>query len=202
VTVKSETETHVLDARYVPGSAGAVVVAPPHPLFGGTFENPIVVAALAGFQEASVATLTFNYRGVEASEGVPTGSLQASVADYDAALADLSARTPGPYYAAGYSFGAGTALLAVRDDPRVMGAVLIAPPVGLLHAEDLRAFHGRLFVLVGDDDEYAPIGELSAILAARSDATLTVLPGVDHFFHFGGFSEIAPLVTERIRSWL
>lgn len=192
----------VLEARYVPGSAGAAVVAPPHPLYGGTIDNPVVGATLAGLQEASVATLAFNYRGVEDSDGVASDSIEAAVGDYTAALAEVASRTPGPYYAAGYSFGAGTALLAVRDDPRVAGLVLIAPPVGMLHAEDLRAFRGSLLVVVGEADDYAPLGELTATLKARPEAALVVMPGADHFFHFGGLAELGQIVATHVRGWL
>jgi alpha/beta superfamily hydrolase len=202
IVTPSDGVTLALEARYVPGAAGAAVVAPPHPLYGGTLENPVVMATLAGLQEASLATLAFNYRGVERSAGESTDSLEASVGDYAAALAELASRTPGPYFAAGYSFGAGTALLAARDEPRVAGVVLVAPPVGLLHSEDLHAFRGRLFVVVGDDDDYAPLGELTAILSARSDAVLTVIPGADHFFHFGGLTELGKLVADQVRGWL
>jgi uncharacterized protein len=196
------TAAVVLEARYVPGSAGAAVVAPPHPLYGGTIDNPVVAATLAGFQEASLATLAFNYRGVERSDGVASDSIEAAVGDYSAALVELASRTPGPYFAAGYSFGAGSALLAVRDDPRVAGLVLVAPPVGMLHAEDLRVFQGAVLVVVGDADDYAPLGELTEILKARPSAKLVVLPGADHFFHFGGLAEISQLVATHVRSWL
>jgi alpha/beta superfamily hydrolase len=192
----------VLEAHYAPGSSGAAVVAPPHPLYGGSFDNPVVVATAAGLRQASLATLMFNYRGVELSDGTATDSLEAAVDDYAASLTELSTRTPGPYFAAGYSFGAGVALLTARDDPRVTGVVLVAPPVRLLRSDDLCAFAGTVMVVVGDDDEYAPLPELAAILAARPDAALTVIPGADHFFHFGGLGQLAQHITAQVRAWL
>jgi alpha/beta superfamily hydrolase len=193
-----------LEGRYVAGSGstGGAVVAPPHPLYGGSIDNPVVVATAAGLRQASIATLTFNYRGVERSDGTTTDSLEAAVNDYAATLTELATRTPGPYLAAGYSFGAGVALLTARDDPRVTGVVLVAPPVRLLRSDDLRAFSGPIMVVVGDDDEYAPLPELTPILAARPDLALMVIPGADHFFHFGGLTQLDQHIAAQVRSWL
>jgi alpha/beta superfamily hydrolase len=204
-----ETQVHVtdadggtceLEARYSPGLAAGAVMAPPHPVYGGTIDNTVVAACLAGFSEAGVATLAFNYRGTESGE--VTDSLELSVNDYRAALAELTSRVPGPYVAAGYSFGAGTALLAARDDENIVGVVLLAPPLGMLQAQDLSAFRGKLLVIVGDDDEYAPEQALRERLAVRPDAVLSVIAGADHFFHFGGLSEIQRLVATGVASWL
>jgi alpha/beta superfamily hydrolase len=188
-----------LEARYASGAgAGGAVVAPPHPLYGGSIDNPVVVATLAGLSQAALATLAFNFRGTEASEGERTDDLVAAVSDYQAALRALAERDPGPYFAAGYSFGAGTALLAARDHANIAGVVLLAPPLGMLHTADLQAFAGKILIVIGDDDEYSPLPELRERLSVRSDATLEVIAGADHFFHFGGLPEI----SERVRRWL
>jgi alpha/beta superfamily hydrolase len=192
-----------LEARFTPasGTLGAVV-APPHPLYGGTLSNPVVVAATEGLGDAGIATLAFNYRGTEDSEGVASDSLEASAADYQAAFGELCARVAGPYYAAGYSFGAGTALVSMRDDPRVRGLVLLSPPCGMLREEDLVAFSGPLLVIVGDDDEYAPLDALKKLLAVRPECSLEVITGADHFFHFGGLTEIRKLVARHVKAWI
>ena len=192
-----------LEARFARVGAGpGAVVAPPHPMYGGTLGNPVVTATAEGLQRCGIATLLFNYRGIQGSEGEVTDELAAAVSDYRAAFGELRSRATGPHIAAGYSFGAGTALLSSCDDADVLGVVLIAPPVGMLRAEDLEAFRGRVLVLVGDDDDYAPLPELKARLAARSDAVLDVIAGADHFFHFGGLSAISARVAQHVRSWL
>ena len=193
-----------LDGRFTPGtSAGAgAVVAPPHPLYGGTMSNPVVVAAAAGFTEVGVATLAFNYRGTETSEGSPTDDPAAAEDDYSGALEALAGRVPGPYLAAGYSFGARTALGVAARDPRVRGAVLIAPPVDLVDAGDLATYTGPLLVVVGDRDAFAPLDRLRAWLAARPDAVLEIIPGADHFFGSAGAGAVTALVAGRVPSWL
>jgi hypothetical protein len=197
-----------LEGRFRPAAsvgtapgAGAVV-APPHPLYGGTLSNPVVVAAADGFAEAGVATLSFNYRGIEDSEGQASDAPAAALDDYSGALDTLAGRVPGPYLAAGYSFGARTALAVAARDPRVRGAVLIAPPVDLVDAGALAAFTGPLLVIVGDRDAYAPLDRLRAWLAARPDATLEIVPGADHFFGSAGAASVTALVAGRVPSWL
>jgi len=183
------------------GHERGAVIAPPHPLYGGTLSNPVVVTAQEALVAAEFVTLRFNFRGTEASEGQATDSLEAAVEDYQAAFAELAARVPGPYVFAGYSFGAGTALLAAREDTRALGAVLIAPPLGLLRAEDLAAFGRKLLVVVGDDDDYAPLAELESRLRAQGGAALEVIAGTDHFFHYGGLRELRKRITEHVTSW-
>ncbi len=196
-----------LTARYTAGEPGAAVVAPPHPLYGGTLDNPVVIAIARGLSKLGLATLTFNYRGVEGSEGKATENLEAAVADYRACLDHLTVAEPavrGPLVAAGYSFGAAIALLAAQGDPRVAGLVLLAPPVGMLRTEDLAAFAGPILIVVGDDDDFAPVSELRALLPvpSRENLSLQVIDGADHFFHFGGLGEIEQRVNAGVQGWL
>jgi uncharacterized protein len=182
------------------GKAGAVV-APPHPLYGGSMTNPVVEITVEALLENGVSALAFNYRGTEASEGVASSSLLASTADYGAALGALRAEVSGPIIAAGYSFGAGTALLRAHDEPDLLGLILVAPPLGMLRSEDLAAFTGNVLLVVGDDDDYSPIPELKALLAQVPSVKLEILPGVDHFFHFGGLPALFALLKEHVESW-
>jgi alpha/beta superfamily hydrolase len=191
-----------LEARFGEGARGGAVVAAPHPLYGGTLDNPVVLATADALRKNGMAALSFNYRGVERSEGTATDDLESAVEDYRAAFDALRARAPdGPYVAAGYSFGAGAALLMARDEPAVAGVVLVAPPVGMLRQDDLRAFAGRVLVVVGDDDEYAPLDELKDALAVRPDATLSVIVDEGHFFHFGGLAELGRQVAAGVAGW-
>jgi uncharacterized protein len=190
-----------LEARRFPAAGSRrAVVAPPHPLYGGTFHNPVVIEIAEGLARANISGVSFNWRGTEGSEGSKTDSLEAAVTDYLAALRTLI-EEGARLFAAGYSFGAATALLAAREEPRVEGVIMLAPPVGMLREADIQAAPGRLLVVVGSDDEFAPIDELEAKLAVRKDAMLEVIPGADHFFHFGGLSEIVGRVSSHLRTW-
>lgn len=191
--------THDLQARQLGGEHGAAVIAPPHPLYGGTLDNPVVLAIADGLRRAGTGALAFNWRGVEGSQGTATDDLEAAVDDYLAAARTLEGTAP--IYAAGYSFGAGTALLAASSEPRFAGVILLAPPVGMISAAALTAVRAPLLIVVGDDDDYAPLPQLRAALVARPDAALEVIAGADHFFHFGGIQAIAARVAAEIERW-
>jgi hypothetical protein len=183
------------------GGAGAVV-APPHPLYGGLLTNPVVTAAASGFAQVGAATMAFNYRGTGGSQGRATDDAGSAVQDYTGALDALAERVAGPYVAAGYSFGSRAALAVAAADSRVLGAVLIAPPVDVVGREDFAAFSGPLLVIVGDRDAYAPLDRLRAGLAARPDARLEVVGGADHFFSAAGTSAITAHVAGQVAGWL
>src|SRR5581483_5946826 len=172
-----------LEGRFEPAESGAgAVLAPPHPLYGGLLTNPVVVAAARGFAEVGVATMAFNYRGTGASQGHVTDDAGSAVEDYLGALGALAERVPGPYLAAGYSFGSRAALTVAATDPRVRGPLL---------------------VIVGDRDAYAPLQRLRSVLAAaRPDARLEVVDGADHFFSATGTSSIAAHVASHVPGWL
>jgi alpha/beta superfamily hydrolase len=169
-------------------------------VYGGELTNPVVTAAARGFAELGAATLAFNYRGVRGSEGRVTDDPAAAAEDYTAALDALADRVPGPYLAAGYSFGARTALGVAAVDPRVAGAVLVAPPVDLMSPGALAGYAGPLLVIVGDRDAYAPVGRLRAELPERADVAFEVIEGADHFFG-RGTSAISALVASGVRGW-
>jgi alpha/beta superfamily hydrolase len=191
-----------LEARRLDASAarGLAVVAAPHPLYGGTMHNPVVGGIAEGLARAGVASLVFNWRGIDGSEGARTDSLEAAVADYLAAIERI-ADSGLPLYAAGYSFGAAVALLAACEDPRVRGVIMLAPPAGMLRAQDVASATASLSIMVGDHDEFAAVADLQSKLNGRSEATLDVIAGADHFFHYGGLPEIPSRVSALLERW-
>jgi hypothetical protein len=171
---------HRLEGRWTAGTAGGAVVAPPHPEYGGRLDHPVVAAASAALAHRGLTTLAFNWSGVGASEGPVSGDPARAEADYGAALDELARRgVASPLVAAGYSFGAATALaLAYRVDR----LLLVAPPVAMLGAELLRDCPRPVAVVVGDADRYAPVERVRALVPERHDRRLAILSGVDHFF--------------------
>ena len=167
-----------LEGRWRTGR-GAAVIAPPHPEYGGRLDNPVVETLAAALAETGVAALTFNWRGVGASHGEATGDLRAADDDFAAGVAEAARRGAGrPLVGAGYSFGAAAALRERTADR----LVLVAPPVALLGADELRVCARPLVVLLGDGDAYAPTDLVASLMPKRPDARLEILRGVDHFF--------------------
>jgi len=171
--------------------AGYAVIAAPHPLYGGSLDNPVVDALADGFEARGVGTLCFNYRGIGQSAGSASDSVPRAAEDYARIVAwarALLAGSNAPLYAAGYSFGAITAIAsALADDPRATPAlsalVLVAPPLGMLTGVELARTSCRSFVLVGGSDAFLPLAAARDYFARIASCRL-IENDADHFFAY------------------
>ena len=96
-----------LEGIYLSGSQDdgrGALVAPPHPLYGGSMDSPVVNEVAYACERCGIASLRFNWRGVGASAGTPSGETAHAEADYGAALAHLGETVPGAIIGCGYSF--------------------------------------------------------------------------------------------------
>lgn len=195
IAIAMPGEEWALEGIFIRGEGpepGGAVVAPPHPLYGGSMDSPVVAEITWACKRAGFATVRFNWRGVGASGGTPSGENAYADIDYAAALAYLEDTVPGPIIAAGYSFGAATAARIARASPRVRRLLLVAPPPALLDAEALAGFRGRVLAVVGSRDSFAPVAELAASLGDDPRRRLEVVPDTDHFFQ-RGLSDVSRL---------
>jgi alpha/beta superfamily hydrolase len=172
-----------LEGRFLPGTAGpGVVIAHPHPRFGGSMNNNVVWTAERAFHRRGFATLCFNFRGVGRSTGTH-GEGEAAAGDVAAALDFLGGRNPGPLYLVGYSFGAFAAGRALLRGLAVQGAVFIAPPIAFMDLSWLPRVPGLRLVVAGDQDDICPLADLRQLLAETANAPeIRVIAGADHFF--------------------
>ncbi len=174
----------VLEGLYVPVPEPheAALIAPPHPLMGGSMESPVLTDIAWACEQVSVASLRFNWRGVGASQGRSSGEQADADADFAAGLDFLAETVPGPRVACGYSFGAAAALRAGLAKPGIERLVLVAPPTSLLPEPALAEFRGKIFVAAGEVDEWVDLARLSEQLSAAPAAHLEVFENCDHFF--------------------
>jgi alpha/beta superfamily hydrolase len=189
-----------LEGVFVAGeddAAPGAVIAPPHPLYGGSMDSPVLEEVAWALRRAGCASLRFNWRGVGASGGSTSGEARDADADYAAALEHLEETVPGPLIGAGYSFGAATAVRVAAPHTRVRRLLLVAPPPALLDAAALGDFAGSVLILTGARDEFAPPTELDAIVSGRPRHELHVIADADHFFGVG-LAEIG----RRVAAWL
>jgi alpha/beta superfamily hydrolase len=171
-------------AAIVAGAAHAVVVCHPHPEYGGTMDDGIVVTVVRHLAAAGVATLRFNFRGVGRSEGRHGGGT-AEVDDVQAALDALAERVPSARLAlAGYSFGAAVAVRAAVADSRVRRVGAIALPTAMLDGGFLAACRTPTLFVQGDRDQFSPPAQLEALVARCQGPTEMVrISGADHFLY-------------------
>jgi len=159
----------------------AAIVCHPHPLHGGSLRNTIVVRTARALRSAGLATLRFNFRGVEGSAGSHDGS--AEVEDARAALDVLARELPElPLWGAGYSFGSRMVLeLALRS--AVERVILIAPPVALYDMTGLARLRTPGLVVSGGSDEFGTGEDLTRQELDLPDTLRRIeIPGADHFF--------------------
>lgn len=206
-----EGELHIPLRATAETTVPGVVLCHPHPLYGGTMTNAIVIRLRDRLLEMGIATLAFNFRGVGASEG-EYGEGVAETNDVIGAMAYLRAR---PEVQAdrcgivGYSFGAVMALkaAAVLGDVTACGLVGFATEVdedGLGEVAHLSQVKCPLIFVSGTEDIYSKPDGLSQLVADHNlTAQVVPLEGVDHFFadaHWRGVmsQSIADFMAARL----
>jgi hypothetical protein len=180
--------------------AGAVVLAGPHPLLGGSMDNNVVRALAEGLARRGRATLRFNYRGVGGSEGPavdPTERVArfwetSHVPDELNHQADLAGAVAFlrcvvgpemPLALIGYSFGCSLLPAALPAAGVAAALVLVAPTVG---THDYCAYDGVAnpkLVIAPEGDFAADAAALSRWFGGLPAPKEIVRPRLDgHFF--------------------
>ncbi|MHB8869754.1 MAG: alpha/beta hydrolase [Thermoleophilia bacterium] len=185
---------------------GGVVVAHPHPLYGGTMRQPVVHHVARACRRKGLATLRFNFRGVGASAGSYTGLEEFH--DVRAAAAFLRAQLPTglPVSLAGYSFGSWMTALAAIDGEPAAALALVAFPVewdefSPVFFERLGEFAGPVIAVCGEFDTISPPADAEAFLRSVGlDPELVVVAGVDHFFMGAGEQVAEPAADFLLRA--
>jgi hypothetical protein len=177
-----------LEGIFIAGAAGSgrsAVVAPPHPLFGGSLESPVLNEIAYACSKAGIASLRFNWRGVGASAGEPSGDAADADADYRAALDQMAETVGGPIVACGYSFGAAAAARVAQGDRRVDRLILVAPPPAMLPPGGFERLARPVLVLVGECDSLVEPARLHELARGAGGVKVEVVPMADHFFAAG-----------------
>ena len=188
-------------ARDVPEgeSRGVVVIAHPHPLFGGSLDNKVVQTIARAFMQCGWTAVRFNFRGV----GETAGTHDKGRGEIDDMLAVVAHAAPGKALAlAGFSFGAYVAshtfdrLHAEREIEKL---VLVGTATSRFPVADVPApAHEKTLVIHGEQDDTV---ELSSVFdwARPQMLPVTVVPGVGHFFH-GQLPLLKSLVVRHLRT--
>ena len=164
-------------------SRGVVVIAHPHPLFGGTMDNKVVQTMARGFVACGWTAVRFNFRGVGASDGTHDEG-RGETEDMQAVVRQVA--PSGPLALAGFSFGAFVASRAAEPLWATRGIsklVLIGTAASRFAVATLPIdAQDCTLVVHGEQDDTVP---LAAVMdwARPQSLPVTVIPGAGHFFH-------------------
>jgi alpha/beta superfamily hydrolase len=180
------------------GVRAAVVLAHPHPQYGGTLHTKVVYQSAKALARIGCAVLRFNFRGVGRSAGTfDEGVGQQD--DFRAALDFVRARyAEAPLWAAGMSFGSWVALTSGATDPRVSTLIGIATPAARFDFGLVGSSGKAKYFIHGERDEICPLKDLRELYArAVEPKELVVIDGADHLFD-GKAGEVADAIEDLL----
>jgi uncharacterized protein len=182
--------------RELQDPAGVAVICHPLPTGGGTLHTKVVFRAARGLENANVATLRFNFRGVGASTGTFDNG-EGEQDDFMSALAWIRKMHPDkPVLAGGFSFGAWVASRAGCEVDYIRGLFLIGTPVNKYDFGYLRHCEKPILFLHGTQDEHGNVTKLESLAQQVRNAESVIVTGADHFF-----TKQIEAVEETLRSW-
>ncbi len=177
-----------VEARLIRGGLPKIaVICHPHPLYGGSMDNNVVMAAMELFRELEWSALRFNFRGVGGSSG--------AYADGVGEREDIKAvcrflrdqpEKPEALCVVGYSFGAWVALGAAGEGLSMDAQMLVSPPMDVMSFDKLRLQTVPCLITLGEHDDFCRVPTLRHWLENQSPANIrpqvVTFPGVDHFY--------------------
>ncbi len=178
---------------------GVAVIAHPHPLFGGTMDNKVVQTLARAFVLCGWRAVRFNFRGV----GGSAGTYDAGQGELQDLLAVVEDQAPqGALALAGFSFGAFVTSHAVAQlaAQRALDKVVLVGTAASRFAVAPLApeLHERALVVHGEVDDTVPLADVMD-WARPQKLAVTVIPGVEHFFH-GQLPLLRSLVVRHLMS--
>ena len=162
---------------------GVALVAHPHPLYGGTMDNKVVVTLARTFVALGYAAARFNFRGVGASSGEHDEGL-GETDDMLVLFEHMQQKFPGlPIALTGFSFGT---FVQARLQQRLASEgrpaerlVLVGTAAGKWPVPDVPA---DTILIHGEVDDTITLTQVLD-WARPLDIPVIVIPGADHFFH-------------------
>jgi uncharacterized protein len=167
------------------GPFPGVVMCHPHPLFGGSMDNNVVLSVTYALAQRGFATIRFNFRGVGNSEGQHTKA----ELEYQEVLGaiELLRAWKGidndKLGLAGYSFGTSVILGSAEAHKKPKVFAFISPPLRALESTPLKKDKRPKLIISGDRDKLVQSDQLQSVLESFSHPpTLQVIEGADHFW--------------------
>ena len=161
----------------------------PHPLYGGTMNNPVVLEIFNIFDQLGFSTFRFNFRGVGKSQGSYDDG-EGELTDAATAMDWVQTQNPSATHCwvAGFFFGSWIGMQLMMRRPEIKGFIsLSAPAITRVFAFLAPCPSSGLFIH-GSDDEIVPSLALSRVLekiSIQKGAVIKdiIIQGADHFFN-------------------
>ena len=148
-----------LEAKYFKSKKSTspiALVLQPHPQYGGTMNNKVVVETFHSFVDNNFSVCRVNFRGVGKSDGEFDNG-QGELADAAAALDWLERENfdNSQCWVSGFSFGSLIAMQLLMRRPEINGFVSVSPPANLRDFSFLAPCPSSGLIIHGDKDNIA-----------------------------------------------
>ncbi len=180
-----------LDAKYFKSKKNTSPIAlilHPHPQYGGTMNNKVVVDTFNTFMEHNFSVCRVNFRGVGKSDGEFDNG-QGELADAAAALDWIERENfdNSQCWIAGFSFGALIAMQLLMRRPEINRFITISPQPNVYDFTFLAPCPTSGLIVHGKNDELVPfetVNELSNRLKAQKGIKIEFqsILNANHFF--------------------
>ena len=180
-----------LEAKYYKSKKNTspiALVLQPHPQYGGTMNNKVVVDTFHTFLENNFSVCRVNFRGVGRSDGNFDNG-QGELADAAAALDWLERENldNSQCWVSGFSFGALIAMQLLMRRPEINGFVSVSPPANLRDFSFLAPCPSSGFIVHGDKDNVASFDSTKILVEKlqkqkKVDIKFKPIKGADHFY--------------------
>lgn len=178
------------------GQTGAVVIAHPHPLYGGNMNNDVIGLVERAYLEKGYSTLRFNFRGVGKSHGSYADG-KGEIDDLMGAIDDVGKNKPARIVVVGYSFGAWVSA-HIPKEMQPEEIIMISPPVAMMDFSDASEIPSLKLVITGRNDEIAPPELIEKHLALwNPNAAFRVVEHCDHFYG-SSLPKVKMILTENL----
>ena len=160
----------------------------PHPLYGGTMNNPVVLEIFNIFDQLGFSTFRFNFRGVGKSEGKFDNGL-GELADAAAGLDWIQRQNPNANqcWVAGFSFGALLCMQLLMRRPEITRFISVSPQPNLYDFNFLAPCPASGMIIQGKKDELVPIEDTNRLAQKlQSQKNIVIdyeeISGANHFY--------------------
>ena len=180
-----------LDAKYFKSkkkTAPIALILQPHPQYGGTMNNKIVVELFRTFSENEFSVCRINFRGVGKSDGEFDNG-QGELADAAAALDWIEKENfdNSQCWVSGFSFGSLIGMQLLMRRPEINRFVSISPQPNVYDFSFLSPCPASGLIVYGSNDELVPaedIKNLNDRLSSQKGIKVDFekIPNANHFF--------------------